>query len=403
MNKPPFGKTDMQAIDQKSIEERLARAYRELNVLYDVSHAMRTTLELKTILHIILTGVTSHSGLGFNRALLYLVHPKTRELVCEMAIAPESGEHADQIWRYITSSNQKLDDLIEANAIAKTGKESPLYKSLKGLRFPMSGEHPTLITQAFQRATPWHLTELELHHFQNDPFLKAFSTNELVIMPLRAKDNVNGLIIADNLYTGKSISDDDIRIFTMLANQAGLAIENSRLYEVVVQQSHTDSLTSLWNHGFFQETLSKEIEIARTTQRPLTLAMIDLDNFKQLNDTYGHQSGDIILKGLAQLLKESSREMDYGCRYGGEEFSLILVQTNCEQGYEIAERLRRRIEHHRWESFVPNPDIRVTVSVGIATFPDHATTKEELITSADKTMYIAKFGGKNKTCIADNG
>lgn len=391
----------MQTIDPKAVEERLARTYRELNVLYEVSHAMRTTLDLNTILHIILTGVTSHSGLGYNRALLYLVHPKTKELVCEMAISPESGEHADQIWRYITTSNQKLDDLIEANKTSKTGRESSLYKSMKNLRFPMGSDQPSLITQAFQKATPWHLTEMDLNQFQNDPFLRAFPTNELIIVPLRAKNTVNGLIIADNIYTGKAITEDDVRIFTMLANQAGLAIENSRLYEMVVQQSHTDSLTNLWNHGFFQETLSKEIETARTISKPLTLAMIDIDNFKQLNDTYGHQYGDLLLKGLAQILKDSSREMDYVCRYGGEEFALILVQTNCGQGYEVAERLRQRIENHRWETFSPNPDIRITVSIGIATFPDHAASKEELIALADKSMYIAKFSGKNRTCVAE--
>ena len=94
----------------------------------------------------------------------------------------------------------------------------------------------------------------------DDPLLQVFQTNELVIMPLKVKNQVNGLIIADNLYTQKLITEDDLKIFSMLANQAGLAIENSRLYEMTKHKSHTDALTGLWNHGFFQNKLSDEVD-----------------------------------------------------------------------------------------------------------------------------------------------
>ena len=219
-------------------------------------------------------------------------------------------------------------------------------------------------------------------------------------MPLKAKDKVNGLIVADNIYTQKPISEEDIKFFTMLANQAGLAIENSQLYEIIVHKSHTDSLTGLWNHGFFQEKLSEEIKKAQENHYPLSLAMVDLDNFKKLNDTYGHQLGDLVLKELAQLLQESSREKDYLCRYGGEEFSVILVQTNREQSFDIADRMRKRIEDHIFH-LSNDLELKVTVSIGLATFPHQADNKEELIKKADKAMYVSKFSGKNMTCLAD--
>ena len=216
-------------------------------------------------------------------------------------------------------------------------------------------------------------------------------------MPLKAKDRVNGLIISDNIYTKKPITENDIKIFTMLANQAGLAIENSQLYEKVVLKSRTDGLTNLWNHGYFQEKLAEEIQKAQSNQTPLSLTIIDIDDFKKLNDSLGHQTGDIILREIAYILNSHSRSTDYVCRYGGEEFAIILPQTSPQQGHDIAERLRSHIEQF---SFCTDRKLRLTVSIGIAHFPEHGTTKEELIAQADKAMYIAKFSGKNRTCIA---
>jgi diguanylate cyclase (GGDEF)-like protein len=375
---------------------------RELNVLYEVSCAMRTTLELKHILYIILTGVTSHTGLGYNRALLFLVNEKTRTLECKMAIGPESGEHANKIWEYIEANNQDLDDLISADKVYKATAYSSLYKSMKDLKFALDPNSPHLITQAYYRGDPWHILPEDLVKFSDDPLIRVFKSREMLIMPLKAKDSVNGIIIADNIYTQKPINTEDIRIFTMLANQAGLAIENSHLYEMVVHKSLTDPITSLWNHRFFQENLQEELVNSEKGKIPLTLAIIDIDNFKKLNDSFGHQHGDLILKNLATILKDSSRDIDYVCRYGGEEFAVILLGTTQEQGRDIAERLRCRIEQHNFPNPTPDSTLNITVSIGLATYPLNALQKEDLIASADKAMYIAKFSGKNKVCLAEN-
>ena len=129
---------------------------------------------------------------------------------------------------------------------------------------------------------------------------------------------------------------------------------------------------------------------------------MDIDNFKHLNDTHGHQNGDLVLKEIGHLLKKYSREFDKTCRYGGEEFSIILPQTNKEQGFLIAERLRQEIEAYSFSRVNTKEPLKITVSVGLATYPLDAQTKEELITQADKAMYIAKFGGKNQTILAQN-
>lgn len=383
------------------LDNQLNRAKRELSVLYDISHAMRTTLELDHIMYIILTGVTSHTGLGFNRAILFLVSPNKSELEAKMAIAPESREHAGQIWSYIKESNQDLEDLIAHEKLTAIQKTSTLYKSIKKFKISLSDQDNHLFTRALRQGSVMHITKEEIAQHQDDPFFKFFQTSEMVIIPLKAKEKVNGLIIADNVFTQKPITDEDIKILEMIGNQAGLAIENSRLYEVVVHKSHTDSLTDLWNHGFFQYTLSAEIEKARNDKYPVSLLMIDLDNFKQFNDQYGHQIGDQVLCRLSKILKNSSRDSDCVCRYGGEEFSIILPNIGKEQAYEIAERLREEIAGHKFSQLNGYPDLGITVSIGLASFPDDADQKEDLISKADKAMYVAKFSGKNQTCLAE--
>ncbi len=383
-----------------NIQDQLNQAHRELSVLYDVSNAMRTTLELHHIMYIILTGVTAHTGLGFNRAILFLVNRQERCLEAKMAIGPESGEHAEKIWTFIKESDQALEDLITTDRITQTRNPSSLYESVKNLRIALDSNEQSLLATAVQNGVPLLIGREELEKYSDDPLSKSFCTNEMIVVPLKGKEMVIGLIVADNIFTQKPITPADVRIFVMLANQAGLAIENSQLYEMIVHKSHTDSLTQVWNHGFFQHILSIEIEKAKSSRHDLTLLMIDIDNFKKLNDTYGHQNGDVVLQELAKVLKQSSRDTDYVCRYGGEEFSVILPQTNKQQGLYIAERIREEIAKFNFPKFHLTDDLNVTVSIGLAVSPENAETKEDLIAKADKAMYIAKFGGKNQTCTA---
>lgn len=378
----------------------LTRARRELSVIYEISNAMRTTLDLDHILYIILTSVTSHTGLGFNRAILFLENKIERCLEPRMAIGPESLEDARKIWEYLSDHDQALDDLIHEEKLDQNISQGVLFKSVEKLKIPFSSSEDNLLITAYMNGVPTHIPQEKISQYANDPLLQTFKTNELVIMPLKAKDQVNGLIIADNLYTRKPITENDLKMFAMLANQAGLAIENSRLYELIKYKSHTDAITRLWNHGFFQDKLTKEIEKANTTHQMVSLIMIDIDNFKELNDMYGHQNGDIVLKEMANILRDSSRDGDYACRYGGEEFSVILTQTSKDQGYIIAERIRQKIEDYCFPKFSSEEQLKVTVSIGLATFPEDAQRKESLITKTDKAMYCAKFSGKNQTCVA---
>jgi diguanylate cyclase (GGDEF)-like protein len=246
---------------------------------------------------------------------------------------------------------------------------------------------------------PLHLTKETMQNYKADPIIQLLrQPEELVVVPLKAKEQVNGIILCDNFITKKPISKDDLRMLIMLANQAGLAIENSRLYEKTVIRAHLDSLTNLWNHGYFQYLFSVELEKSRATSTNLSVIMLDIDDFKVYNDTLGHQAGDEILKDMATLLKNQSRKMDYVCRYGGEEFAIILPYTDKKEAFLIAERLRENIEKHHFVRQEILPNKILTASLGVATFPENGDSTAQIIQHADNALYDAKEKGKNRTC-----
>jgi len=215
---------------------------------------------------------------------------------------------------------------------------------------------------------------------------------DFVTVPLKARDKVIGVILADNRFTNKPITNDDTRMLTMFANQAGLAIENSRLYERTVVLSNSDSLTGLWHHGYFQYLLGEEVKSASSKKLFFTLLMIDIDDFKNFNDAYGHQAGDAILKSISNIFREAARKIDIIARYGGEEFTIILPNTKKKEALVVAERLRKSVEENEHMK-------NITVSIGVASFPEDGEEKEILISKADRALYKAKSTGKNKVCV----
>jgi len=386
--------------DTNKLEQELERTKLELAILYEVSNAMRTTLQLDEILYIILTGVTAHAGLGFNRAVLFLINETDGIIEGKMGIGPESGEDAERVWKRIEREQMDLEDLISAYKFSKSTIDSKFNNQVKHIKIPLHDKNGSALILSALEGMPLYLTKDAIHKYSHDPIIQLLRSEELVVVPLKAKDKTNGIIMTDNFITKKPISKDDIRMLIMLSNQAGLAIENSQLFEKTMLRAHTDSLTGLWNHGYFQYLLQSEIEKSKATKSPLSLIMIDIDDFKIYNDKLGHQAGDNILKDLSWLLRNQSRRMDSVCRYGGEEFTIILPQTDKDEAYGIAERIRGDIQKHHFvhEEILPNK--KLTVSLGLASFPKDGPSSSELILSTDKMLYEAKNKGKNNTCCA---
>ena len=367
-------------------------------MLFEISNAMRTTLKLDQVLYIILTALTSHEGLGFNRAMLFLVNEKEGVLEGIMGIGPHTGEEAGKIWHAISESKMTLDDFISSYDTFKRDPDSKLNQIVKGIKIPLREDMGILALTILEGMT-FEITTHEAKKIVDPEMQKSLNTDFFVTVPLKAKDKIVGAILVDNIFNKKPITKSDIKMLTMFASHAGLAIENSRLYEETVYLSNTDWLTKLWNYGKFHQHLSYEIEKAKISDTQVSLIMIDVDNFKYYNDTLGHMKGDEALKKLAVVLKNKSRKCDIAARYGGEEFGIIMPGTPKESAGLFSERLRIEVEN----AFANEPGLdaghRLTISCGIATYPDDANNKGDLISRADIALYEAKHAGKNKTFL----
>jgi diguanylate cyclase (GGDEF)-like protein len=194
---------------------------------------------------------------------------------------------------------------------------------------------------------------------------------------------------------GRPIDEDDREVLRSLAAQATLALENVDLHFQVQRQAVTDELTALANHRRFQELLAAEMDQVRRYHYSVGLIMLDVDNFKRVNDTYGHPQGDIVLREVARVVRETSREADAPARYGGEEMAVILPHTDLEGAFAIAERIRTTIEALQIPRIEGHGTLRVTASFGVAASTDGS--KDGLIASADAALYVAKHQGKNRT------
>jgi diguanylate cyclase (GGDEF)-like protein len=191
-------------------------------------------------------------------------------------------------------------------------------------------------------------------------------------------------------------------LFSYLTNQASVSVENVDLHETVQRQAVTDELTGLFNHRRFQEVMTQEVERARRYGQEMGLIMLDIDNFKRVNDTYGHMQGDMVLREVARVLRQSSREIDEPARYGGEEMAVALPQTDLEGAYRFAERVRRRIEALDLELLDGDGTLKVTASFGAASLMNTSGDgKDALVAAADAALYRAKRSGKNRTVRAE--
>jgi diguanylate cyclase (GGDEF)-like protein len=195
---------------------------------------------------------------------------------------------------------------------------------------------------------------------------------------------------------GKGFDETEYELFSYLTGQAAVSIENVDLHEIVQMQAVTDELTGLFNLRHFHHTLDGEIERSRRFGIEVGLAMLDIDDFKRINDTFGHQQGDLVLLEVGRVLRSLSRDIDEPARYGGEEMAVILPQTDLHGAELLAERMRHAIEELRINRLDGDGVLRVTASFGVASLPTCASDKDSLIAEADAALYRAKRAGKNR-------
>ncbi len=200
-------------------------------------------------------------------------------------------------------------------------------------------------------------------------------------------------------YITKPFNIDQIRIIVKNAVEERVLKERAAEGEFYKELSRKDGLTELYNHRFFHQLLETEVSRAERYDRVVSLLMIDIDDFKTYNDSHGHPAGDLALRRLAQLLKQSSRNCDFVARYGGEEFAIIVPEVSADSARRMAERLLKLIDESEFEGEEVMVGGRLRISLGIATFPMQASSKSELVEHADQALYRAKGLGKNRVVV----
>ncbi|RMH82103.1 MAG: diguanylate cyclase [Calditrichaeota bacterium] len=221
-----------------------------------------------------------------------------------------------------------------------------------------------------------------------------------VVSPLFQNENIVGILCLGPNFKGEAYTEDNLETLGILTNMLSVAVHNAQMYEHIRELSYTDGMTGLHNFRFFEMRLKEELARARRENSPLSLLILDVDYFKNYNDALGHPAGDEVLRKVSKILKSSVRDNDIVARYGGEEFAIILPGAGKLGAVSLAERIRTKVEITEFANQEIQPEGKLTVSIGVATFPEDALTEAELIDSADKALYHAKKTGRNRVVEA---
>lgn len=341
---------------------QLQKSLHNISILYNISQAVNFIDDLKRLLQVII-----------QKALITLDAEKGSLMLYDYSI------NALQVRIVSGLQDKKLEEAINNGAVqcAKIG----IGEGIAGTVFL---ERKPIITN-LGSADPRFIVKEVLSN-----------TKSLLCVPLIAKGEVIGVINITNKKHNKLFNQKDLEFITSLANQAAIAIDNAKLYELATK----DGMTKLYIYRHFYTLLENEIRRCSRYKRNMSLIIMDIDNFKSINDTYGHLTGDLILKRLAATLQETVRKIDVPARYGGEEFVVILPETDKKDACVIAERIRKNISQIE----VKIDDTRTlspTVSMGVAQYTTDGQEAKELINAADTALYYSKHNGKNVVSIYD--
>jgi diguanylate cyclase (GGDEF)-like protein len=355
----------------------LERQLRDRHELLRLSHTLLTTLDQEVVFEQI--AMLLNALVGYDALDVAIVHPETSELVVEFSRDTED----DRTLGFRLAFGEGVVGAIAQSGVAEMVNDMP--SDPRGVGVPGTLQRP----------------------------------QASILAPLQVGGVVTGVLSIDR-FGGRTFEDREFELVQLVTNLAAIALRNAQLYGEMQSQATTDALTGLLNRRGLDERLEDELGRARRWNRPVSVLMIDIDDFKPFNDRFGHPRGDMLLQRLAAVLKRSTRErIDVVARYGGEEFVIVLPDTEPVGASLAADRLRANVEGGRRtaasvaESIraavagepVPRPgplprseeaSIAVTVSVGVAGFPDHGESADRVLANADKALYLAKGLGKNR-------
>lgn len=341
--------TDCEQCAASTLEQQI----RALNDLIDVARASVSTIELDSLLTAILESAMRFTGIPAGSVALY--DNRTGNLT----LRAHSGLSADFV-------------AFDQWAVTPGG----------------------LTDQLLQRDQILFVEDTEKVDFFHNPLAVREGIRSLVCIPLVTKGNIQGVLYLDD-FVPRTFDRERMELLSVLASFAAMAIENAKLHHETIQMAITDSLTRLYNRRYFEQVLPQELERAERYGLSFGLLMIDVDNFKKFNDSYGHPMGDRILATIAGSVEKSLRSVDFAFRYGGEELVVLLPETDQKNACKVAERIRQRVvrdTNRRMRGTLKEP---ITVSVGVASYPDDGGDIGQLLTRADSLLYQAKNAGRN--------
>jgi len=280
--------------------------------------------------------------------------------------------------------------------IARMSGVTSLGRKLEGHSF---GDNNGLVANVVRYGAPLpgrELTAMERPMiFDGDIQVRGLSA--LKIFPLVAGDRILGTLVAGSRKRA-ALDHEVLRMIEVIAIQAAQAVLRAQLFEQMEKMATTDGLTGLFNHRTFQAKADEALAQAKRYSRRCSLILTDIDHFKSVNDTYGHPIGDLVLKGVSQVLARTARDTDIVARYGGEEFAIVMPETDMAGAKIIAERIREAVMAEVFQTELG--PLKVTLSLGIATFPEYGAEKQLMIDLADQCLYQAKRSGRNRSVTA---
>ena len=372
-------------------EQLLNRRLEELEVINRVSQYAAESMVPKDVIRSILSESmnileATDGAIGLQlkdgTKLVEVKFEQSYERIDKDIVAQITGEETDKF------DNKVLDALAEVSRTASDDSWSP--EMLEDL---MSNHCPNCRLKDSYHG--------EVRGLLSCPILSTLKVSTFMCHSLRFKDHIKGFFLLSKSNVPVFTEGDHMFVAT-LSETLLKVLENYLFYKELEQLATTDGLTGLYNHRFFQDALGKEIKRANRYDTEVSLLYMDIDHFKKFNDTYGHQLGDSVLQLVAEVIRESVRDSDTCCRYGGEEMTVILPMCGHEDARLVAEKIRKNIENTPIKSD-DGEEIRITISIGVATCPTNSTQQSDLIQKADAALYVSKDGGRNQVTVSKLG
>ncbi len=328
-------------------------------------------------------------------------------LLNEMGSLLQSCTSVEEAYAVVANFAQLLF-IHEAGALYLLNASRNLVEAVSAWGFPTE----EAVKRTFEPDDCWALRRGQAHLL--DETHAGLPCNHLdnpspansLCIPLIAQGEVLGILhlqsagqSSDSAVAGDGLSDSKQRLAQVLADSVALVLANLKLRETLRHQSIRDPLTGLFNRRYMEETLDREMSRASRHQHPLGVIMLDVDHFKSFNDTFGHHGGDTLLAELGKFLRTHIRGADIACRYGGEEFALILPEASLGIAYQRAEQIRQEVKNLRVQHR-GQPLGAISLSLGVAMFPEHGATGEAILRMADAALYRAKREGRDRSVVA---